>query len=851
MVEITRFLRLLWPEGQPGNLHLLILPGAQTVTVPLADLDYCARTAELRDRPGSQVYFGVGACRGERRKRPDIVALPGFWLDIDLASPAHTAKSLPQSFEDAAQIFSAIPFEPTAIVHSGYGLHVWWLFDQPVTFPGDVTIHDFEKTAEALDALARAVCDERGWHLDHTHDAPRILRLPGTTNRKLGGAVEVQLLFDDGPRHTYAGMRAKLIRPPGRPVGWRKTTAAPAPETATAPAPELPPTLVDMHVLLDQLGRLDGSSGEIGRKLLACESLADSSRDDALQAAASVLAFLAPWNEIDDLVEILRPSLAIWAAEPGATKSLDEEEAKARDKLTRAQTDARRKRAEAAAENADVAGMFDALVQAAGPAKYTDDELRAICAMQHIPCGDDEDPVMRLRQRWIVTHTGANYLLTDKGYTPPVSKDNLMVAAAAALARSPVDFWIAKADGSMRRRKIGELLETYSTVAYMAEVDLALQASYFDAETSTFHEAPCPLLPLEPREDPRVAAWLAALGGVHHEKLLDWIATVTRLDEATCALYLSGPKSTGKTMLAQGLSRLWTTGGATGLEHVTGAWTHDLTRCPLVLADEALPWAPGKGHEWLRAFLGNKSRALTRKYLSSISMTGHPRLILAANNDDLLVGGDDIGGHDLEAVASRYLHIQVTEEASKYLAMTGGRRGTKGWVRGGAIARHALWLRDVRGPDIERGGRFLVEGEIGSMQAKLAVGSRSTALVAEWLVRHLHSLSEQVIQLVGNRVIIGGGEYLVNPAAIVDAWDMYIKSAKVLTSRALGVALHNLSSGTTEVRGVKLHRLKVELLLGEADKLLIGNREALLARLRGVVETPLTKGNAIDSVGPS
>ena len=69
---------------------------------------------------------------------------------------------------------------------------------------------------------------------------------------------------------------------------------------------------------------------------------APGKRDETMLKLASALTRSAPFNPIDDLLEIMRPSLAAIASEPGATLTLEQEEAKARDKLLRAQRDVRR-----------------------------------------------------------------------------------------------------------------------------------------------------------------------------------------------------------------------------------------------------------------------------------------------------------------------------------------------------------------------------------------------------------------------------------------------------------------------------------------------------------------------------
>jgi len=83
------------------------------------------------------LYFGLGARRAglsetKQGSQRDVVWLPGFAIDIDFANPkAHKALYLPRDLDEASQIFDNAP-EPSLVVLSGHGAHVYWLLDKPL-----------------------------------------------------------------------------------------------------------------------------------------------------------------------------------------------------------------------------------------------------------------------------------------------------------------------------------------------------------------------------------------------------------------------------------------------------------------------------------------------------------------------------------------------------------------------------------------------------------------------------------------------------------------------------------------------------------------------------------------------
>ena len=82
-------------------------------------------------KDGRDIYYGLGVTRAllAKDKRPtnlQVCGIPGLWLDIDIAGPAHKKQNLPPTREDAIDLLeSNLPLHPTILVDSGHGLHAY------------------------------------------------------------------------------------------------------------------------------------------------------------------------------------------------------------------------------------------------------------------------------------------------------------------------------------------------------------------------------------------------------------------------------------------------------------------------------------------------------------------------------------------------------------------------------------------------------------------------------------------------------------------------------------------------------------------------------------------------------
>lgn len=195
----SEFLTLLWGARPPGFMQLWHLTGKRSYYLRNPDqADYYA-DAQV------DVYTAIGLAhqdhgRGARAKADQIIAIAGLWLDIDVNGGPNDKTGAAPSTAAALELAHAIA-TPTIVVHSGYGLHAWFLFEQPWRLAS----YDEQDRAALASAqwyaLHRAVATKAGYGLDGTHDLARLLRLPGTLNGKGGANVPVDVAEQNGARY--------------------------------------------------------------------------------------------------------------------------------------------------------------------------------------------------------------------------------------------------------------------------------------------------------------------------------------------------------------------------------------------------------------------------------------------------------------------------------------------------------------------------------------------------------------------------------------------------------------------------------------------------------------------------
>jgi putative DNA primase/helicase len=190
------FLAELYGSAEDGWLTLFAINPASgdrhVDWTPAVDATALAVTAAKRAGT-CDVWFGVATRRqplGARRGGDsDCHALPGLWVDIDIAGANHKtdAAVLPPDEGAAVELLASFALPPTVVVHTGGGLHAYWLFGEMLPAA------DVAALLPRWGATWQRLAGERGWHIDNVWDLARVLRLPGTWNRK-GDPTPVSIL---------------------------------------------------------------------------------------------------------------------------------------------------------------------------------------------------------------------------------------------------------------------------------------------------------------------------------------------------------------------------------------------------------------------------------------------------------------------------------------------------------------------------------------------------------------------------------------------------------------------------------------------------------------------------------
>ena len=805
---------------------------------------------------GLDCYYGVGLTRtglgqGLRGSKFDVVALPAFFLDVDIKGDGHASQALPTE-DEAFAILETCPLEPTLIVHSGGGLHAYWVFEEAwIIAPGETD--KVNSLSKAFQSTLIGAAKQEGLHVDQTGNIDRVLRLPGTFNFKTGTARPVDVVFE-GVRYDK-----RIVLTTTRSVSVQVSAATPSANTSQ------PPQTSDAF-LEDVKRRLRNLKNHDNRKLmlevLAGRSFAKpGARDSGLQKVTSVISFVLEHPDKADpvqLAELLRPSLETMKAEADdpANPALTMEQAI--EKFGRALQDATVKRtAKKAAEAAERAQLLKK-VFASSPApgqdsghaepspgaggdqsesessgeipSYSDDDIYRFAASQNTTVED-------FKRRWIIQYFDSFYVFVDGHYKYPVPRTALLTKLRDDLAPAEsqgIRLWTVNAEGHARKMNIQEIMDTYGVVARQARGSITLLESFYDGETEIYWEAMCPPRAIEPVFDQSVDIWLRLLGGTEADPLLDWIATVTNLQHQTSALYMSGKPGAGKTLLAHGLARLWTEGGPTELADAVGSsFNSGIGRCPIIFGDEGMTCTTVD----LRRLIGSSAHTLKRKYLPNMELTGSLRVILADNNGRMLEQNEDLGQDDIEALATKFLHVRVNERPVNYLKSLGGKAGTIDWVSGDRIAAHALWLRDNR--KVQFDGRLLVGGHQGEMSRTLASRSKASGLICEWIMGYLENPIVNISQQ--KTAVVGGGRVLINVDAISHHWGQYIMSEyKAMTKTRIGTVLSNLSKGVMRANNRRYHDIDMDLVFEWARSIKIGNEEAIRQKIDLPSNVPVT-----------
>lgn len=181
----------MFADSSEGPIYLSSLPNVQDDPHEPPERHVSTRDASVVngfvrkwDRSGRATYFCVGTVVGPRRAKDAIGETLGLHMDIDFKSVAEDEATIREVLRNAR-------LPPSALVRTGGGLHVYWLFKEAIST---------QDNRERIEAALRQLADLFAGDLA-VCEVSRLMRLPGTHNTKYGHPREVVCEFFDGPRY--------------------------------------------------------------------------------------------------------------------------------------------------------------------------------------------------------------------------------------------------------------------------------------------------------------------------------------------------------------------------------------------------------------------------------------------------------------------------------------------------------------------------------------------------------------------------------------------------------------------------------------------------------------------------
>ena len=186
-------------EGCEGRIELRALPSEARIFLAPGDADGVARFASLR--AAENVYLAVATRKDSTNGRlENCLHLGAVFADLDFKMTPEPA---------ARERLARFALPPSAVVHSGGGLHPYWFLREPMTLP--------DEAAGARSLLRRLAHALEGDLM--AAEPARVLRLPDTSNQKYQPSRRVTIESLDPERRYNPSDFDELLPPEPRANG--------------------------------------------------------------------------------------------------------------------------------------------------------------------------------------------------------------------------------------------------------------------------------------------------------------------------------------------------------------------------------------------------------------------------------------------------------------------------------------------------------------------------------------------------------------------------------------------------------------------------------------------------------
>lgn len=340
--------------------------------------------------------------------------------------------------------------------------------------------------------------------------------------------------------------------------------------------------------------------------------------------------------------------------------------------------------------------------------RYTEEDRAAIAQGLGIPLED-------LDYYWVMLSPSAEeaYFLTKNGIRPtPVRAESV---AADIPYLTPTGIPLRKNSGSDKNprwttKSLKDLIETNGTRLLAVRYDNRITSHRIE-RNGTILTFPCIHNPIRPAFNEDVNGYLECLFGDSFDKARDWLSIFPDTSQLLCALILTGPGGIGKSLLMDGLAKIWSHKPVKFADALQ-RFNFDMTQTPYIISDEGLP-DNREVTRRLREFTGRYEFQCEKKFGAIYESVGARRIVIASNSKQALKFYlEDLEKNDLDAIQERIWVCDGQLTAKHYLQIL-AKQHTKEIFTAFAqhkIAQHVLWLNENHTFTPDPSQRFAVEG---------------------------------------------------------------------------------------------------------------------------------------------
>jgi hypothetical protein len=419
----------------------------------------------------------------------------------------------------------------------------------------------------------------------------------------------------------------------------------------------------------------------------------------------------------------------------------------------------------------------------------------------------------------LILINGSSFYLLDPGsmnYQGPMTSAELQAEVRGLQPLEPHGVQVWKyTDFEPKPIAIETLVRRHGRRLARVEGRYGITAPQYDARTGMFTEALAPIR-LTSERDEIIEGWLRILG----PQVEKWVANVPDMSRLMAILYLFGPKGIGKGLLASGIARLWGS-SPVDFKSVAGDFEEDILNSPFIWADEQLPRRRDKDiTALLRALAGNSVHAVRRKHRCEIHVRGALRLLLTANNPDMVEGlQQDLTRDDIDAVMERFAFVEGTPQARDYLDEQ-KRAGLNLWthfVEENRLARHALWMLESGRWIPDPVERFVCGGGGGvDVRDRALLSGENISRLVQYVVKLINKRSVSDLTDARSSLLVGEWTVLLNAGAVTEMdWRELVPGVPMLSPARVTKALSSISTGVVRPRALQqmsFRALRVDLL---------------------------------------